>query len=241
MRRAALLLCLLAASCGNPPAGPAAGEWHFLPHRPEKGALFRYYQAKDRSRWQGNWSRRLDLTGVSWNDRRTATAISPNHVIMAGHFIRPRDVSLMFHDRDGRPHERFLAGVRNLRAVGDIAVGKLNRPLPPGVATYPFASTEEAVIGRPVIVTDQTRTLSVHRIDRVFGRVVRLAYADELDPVYRRNLIKGDSGNPSFLLRPDGSLALLETHTSGGPGAGPFYGDPEVQSAIRAAMAELGP
>ncbi|MDG1671900.1 MAG: hypothetical protein P8H96_13615, partial [Akkermansiaceae bacterium] len=38
-----------------------------------------------------------------------------------------------------------------------------------------------------------------------------------------KKLIKGDSGNPSFLI--DGQeLVLVETHTSGGPGAGPFYG-----------------
>ena len=68
--------------------------------------------------------------------------------------------------------------------------------------------------------------------------MVRLGYIPEINPVYGRNLIVGDSGNPSFLIV-NGQLVLLETHTTGGPGAGPFYGDPNIQAAIRAAIAEM--
>jgi len=238
-----LPLSLLVSACGNPSGGPAAvlgPEYGFLPAKAEKGTLFRYYQASARSSWTKNWAGKLDLTGVAWNDRRTATLISPSHVVMAGHFIRPSDVPLTFHDRKGNPHERFIAAVRKLDAVGDVAVARLNRPLPPEVKPFPLATAAEAVVGRPVIISDQTMTLSVHRIEAVFERVVRLGYVEGLDPVYQRNLIKGDSGNPSFLLRPNGELALLETHTFGGSGTGPFFGAPEVQAAVRAAMADLG-
>ncbi len=211
----------------------------FIPKRPVKGELFGYYQPRGRSKWKDNWTENLDLTGVSWNNARTATLISPSHVVMAAHFIRPSDVPVMFHDRDGQPHERFIAEVRDLRTVGDVAVARLNRPLPPGVKRYRFASPAMAAVGRPVLITDQTRTVSIHRIGEVFGRNIRLEYQPELDPIYRRNLITGDSGNPSFLWD-GGESWLLETHTTGGPGSGPFYGDPEIQAAIRAAMAELG-
>jgi hypothetical protein len=238
-----LPVCLLMSACGNPSGGPAAQlgpNYGFLPAKAEKGTLFRFYQAGAKSSWAKNWAGSMDLTGVAWNDRRTATLISPSHVVMAGHFIRPSNVPLVFHDRKGNPHERFIASVRKLDGIADVAVARLNRPLPPEVKPFPFASAAEAVAGRPVIVTDQTMTLSVHRIEAVLERVVRLDFVEGLDPVYQRNLIKGDSGNPGFLLRSNGELALLETHTFGGSGTGAFFGAPEVQAAVRAAMAELG-
>jgi hypothetical protein len=210
----------------------------FLPETAEKGTLFRYYQPKAGSKWLNNWAGKLDLTGVSWNDARTATLVSPSHVVMAAHFIRPSDVPVMFHDKKGNPYERYISAVKVL-TTGDIAVARLNLPLPPEVKVYRFADAADATVGTPVIVSDQTMTLSVHRIEAVAGGVIRLGYHPDLAPVYQRNLIVGDSGNPSFLYK-NGDLVLLETHTTGGPGAGPFYGDPAVQASIRAAMVELG-
>jgi hypothetical protein len=248
MKSALLLsLSLLLCACGpaNGPSlaaggsAPAQGGLGFLPKDAEKGTLFTYYQPKNPSKWRNNWTSKLDLTGVSWNDSRTATLISPSHVVMAAHFTRPANVSVMFHDKRGKPHERFISSVKMLTNVGDIAVAKLNLPLPPEVKFYRLADAGDASISRPVIVSDQTNTLSVHQIDAVSGGVVRLGFVPGLNPVYRRNLIVGDSGNPSFLWK-NGELVLLETHTTGGPGAGPFYGDPQVQAAVRAAMAELG-
>lgn len=37
-----------------------------------------------------------------------------------------------------------------------------------------------------------------------------------------------------------GERVLLETNSPGDPGAGPFYGDPQVQAAIRVTVAEMG-
>ncbi len=219
---------------GSPPQ-PGFG---FLPEKAEKGALFQYYQPNSGSKWRNNWTSHLDLTGVSWNDPRTATLIAPSYVVMAAHFIRPSTVPVIFHDKQGNRHERLIGAVRTL-SVGDIAVAKLNRPLPPEIKCYRFASTAEATVGRPVIVSDQTNTLSVHRLAAISGAVVQFDYFTNLNPVYRRNLIVGDSGNPSFLLV-NGDLHLLETHTTGGPGAGPCYADPAVQAAIRAAIAGMG-
>ncbi|MEO8615805.1 MAG: hypothetical protein ABI600_11745 [Luteolibacter sp.] len=239
-----LLVSLLICACGtaNRPsvsAGPAAqAGLGFLPQKAEKGALFQYYQPRARSKWRNNWTHSFDLTGVSWNDPRTATLIAPSYVVMAAHFTRPANVPLIFHDPEGNPQERYIASVRAL-GVGDIAVAKLNRPLPPGIKCYRFASTSDATIGRPVIVSDQTKTLSVHRLGGISGAVVQFDYLPNLDSIYRRNLIVGDSGNPSFLVK-NGDLVLLETHTTGGPGAGPLYADPNVQAAIRAAMNDMG-
>ncbi len=157
---------------------------------------------------------------------------------MAAHFTRPSDVPLIFHDLAGNPQERYIASVRHL-AAGDIAVAKLNRPLPPSIKCYRFANASDAIIGRPVIVSDQTKTLSIHRLAGISGAVVQFDYLTNLNAIYRRNLIVGDSGNPSFLVK-NGELVLLETHTTGGPGAGPFYADPDVQAAIHAAMKQMG-
>jgi hypothetical protein len=229
MRIFLLLLPLLIGSCG-PAAGPsiltgaAVSELGFLPKNAEK--------------WLNNWAANLDLTGVSWNDSRTATLISPSHVVMAAHYTRPANVAVMFHDKKGRPYERYITGVKVLN-TGDIVVARLNLPLPAEVKWYQFANASDAKIGRPVIVSDQTKTLSVHRVDAVEGAVVRFGYIPTLNAIYQRNLIAGDSGNPSFILK-GGLLYLLETHTTGGAGAGPFYGQPVVQASIRAAMEELG-
>jgi len=239
-------LCALAllGACGptgqpeKTPVSLRQGDFGFLPNKPEKGAVFQYYQPKSDSKWRNNWTSQFDLTGISWNDSRTATLIAPSYVVMAAHFVRPANVPVMFHDKNGQPHERFIAATKIL-SVGDIAVAQLHLPVPPSIKPYRFARAHEATVGRPVIVSDQTNTLSVHRIESVTGGIIRFGHIPELAPVYRRHLVVGDSGNPSFLLAHDG-LALLETHTTGGPGAGPFYGDPTVQAAIRTAMAEMG-
>ena len=52
-------------------------------------------------------------------------------------------------------------------------------------------------------------------------------------------LIVGDSGNPSFLLL-NGEPVLVEMHTVGGFGAGPFLSDPGNFAAINRMMRELG-
>lgn len=240
-----LPIAIFLSSCGAG-SGPtfvsgtidsSRGGLGFLPAKAEKGALFQYYEAKAPSKWRKNWASSLDLTGVSWNDSRTATLISPSHVVMAAHYTRPSNVAVVFHDRKGKPHERYIIAVRKL--AGDISVGKLNLPLPPEIRRYPLASPAQATVGRPVLITDQTNTASVHRIESLAGGQVRFSYIPELDPVYRRNLVVGDSGNPSFLVE-NGGLVLLGTHSTGGPGAGPCYADPGVQAAIRAAMEEMG-
>ncbi len=239
-----LTACLLVSACGPnrgptfTTAGAATAGLGFLPKNAEKGTLFRYYQPRAVSAWMRNWTSTFDLTGVSWNEPTTATLIAPQFVVMAAHYPRSPHSPAMFHDKKGNPHERFVVAMRTVPGT-DVAVGKLNLPLPPEVKRYRFASAAEATVGRPVIITDQTKTLSIHRIGAVNGSSISFVPVPGLSPVYGRNLITGDSGNPSFLVK-NGDLVLLETHTTGGPGAGPFYGDPQVQAGIREAMAALG-
>ncbi len=237
------LACLLLASCGlghGPTmegAVPRPAGLSFLPDRAEKGDLFAIYQPGLPSKWRGNWTSQFDFSGISFNDARTATLIAPSFVVMAKHFQRPSNVPVMFHNKRGRSYKRLIVSQRNL-SVGDISVAKLNEPLPPDVKPFPFADASDATAARPVLVTDQHETVFVHRIAAVAGGTIGLDWIPGLNPVYRKKLIVGDSGNPSFIAK-NGRLFLLETHTSGGPGAGPFYGEPQIQGAIRAAMEKM--
>ncbi len=205
----------------------------------EKGTLFTYYQPKGQSKWKNNWTSGLDFTGVSWNETTCATLIAPSYVVMAAHYKRGMGSPVMFHDRNGKPYERYITSYRELNAVGDIAIGKLNLPVPSDIKAYRFANAADAAPGTAVITTDQTLTASIHEIAAVMGPRIAFKYSQQIPPIYRRNLVSGDSGHPTFILK-NGDLRLLETHTTGGPGTGPFYGDPTVQAAIRTAMAEMG-
>lgn len=239
-------LTLFVAACG-PSYGPTVippgydkGQTglDFLPEKADRGYLFSSYDAKGKSSWRNNWAANLDLTGVSWNDPRCATLVAPGYVVMAAHFTRPAEVPLAFHDRSGKLHERRIVATKRL-AIGDITVGKLDQPLPSEVKWYRFANASDATLRRPAIISHEKATLSVHRIEAVGANAISFAWIPGLNPVYGRNLISGDSGHPSFLIK-NGGLVLLETHTSGGPGTGPFYGSPDVQAAVRAAISEMG-
>ena len=227
--------CIALAGCASvPPVGPPAADLAFLPAQYERGSVFRAYFAGNRSIRANNWTSQFDFTGVAWNDPRTATAISRRHVAMAGHFPRHLSTPVVFHDRDGKPHVRRLVGITSLQGLGDIAIGTLDSPLPPEISHYPLAAPGDATYKRAVLVTDQTRTISIHRIGPLQDRRVQLGYDPQIDRRYWRTLVFGDSGNPAFIMK-DGQLYLLTTFTTGGPGMGPFYGHP----AIRARIAEI--
>ena len=192
--------------------------------------------------WGRNFTRRLDFTGVAWDDTRTATAVSPLHVVMAAHYQRPVGSTIVFHDRSGRPQHRTLVAVESLAGIADVAVGKLDSPLPSGVKPYrllPPSSNDASLAGCLALVTDQQRRAFVHEIAGIQGNSLSFRHSQRVSALFRKNLIVGDSGHPSFLLV-GGEMVLIGTHTSGGPGSGPFYSSPQLFSAIDSAMAKLG-
>lgn len=233
----AFLAAVLLAACQPVPQGPPnPPDLSYLPETYRKGTLFRMYRAGGTSIPADNWTRRFDFTGVAWNDRRTVTAISRRHVVMASHFTRDPDTPAVFHDRDGRAHSRKVVWIRHLTSLGDIAIGTLDSPLPPEIRHYPLVTEAEATPMTAVLVTDQTRTVSIHRIGFFKDRRVFLGYDPKIDKRHHRNLVYGDSGNPAFVVGRDGGLKLLTTFTTGGPGSGPFFGHPEVRSGVLRAL-----
>ena len=236
-----VVVALMASGCvdnGVDSAKLQKGELGLLPARPERGGLFDYYEAKGLAKWKSNWTHPLDMTGVSWNDTRAATVIAPHYVVMAAHYVRTSDVPVMFHDRDGNPVERYIVAVKSLAPLADIAVGKLNLAVPGGIKIYRFAAAGELSPGRAVLVTDQTKTVSVHQVATLNGGQMSFSYRQDIDPIYRRILAGGDSGHPSFIIS-SGDIRLVETHTYGGLGSGPCYADSRIQTAIREAMAGM--
>ncbi|MFM2296383.1 MAG: hypothetical protein RL117_90 [Verrucomicrobiota bacterium] len=233
----AMVLAFFVGSCGSS-GDLSRGELGLLPSSPQQGTLFTYYEPKGKAKWQGNWTKPLDMTGVSWNDSRTCTLIDDQFVVMAAHYMRPSEVPVMFHDRSGQPIERYIVQTRSLAPMADVAVGKLNLPVPPSIKRYAFAPISEVKPGRAVLITDQTKTVSVHQIQSYQNRMVSFAFIQDLDPIYRRNLIVGDSGNPTFIIS-NNDLRLLETHFYGGPGTGPCFANGEIQAGVRAAMDEM--
>lgn len=238
---AVFISLLLLPSCAPVPQGVGAeraADLAFLPERPQKGRLFHVYNPSGPSLRTGNWTSRFDLSGVSWNDPRTVTAISPVHVVMAAHYIRPTYTPVVFHDCNGRLHSRKITRVMPLSDGTDIAVGLLDQPLPPGIAKYRLATAADLAPMQLVLVTDQTMSLSLHRLGGIAAQRVILGNDPAIPRGYWRKLVTGDSGNPAFVMK-GGELLLLTTFTGGGSGSGPFYGEPKVRAALDQAIARL--
>ncbi|QTN33450.1 hypothetical protein HZ994_14365 [Akkermansiaceae bacterium] len=226
------LLC-----CG----GPIVGGPPLLPPPGAPPQIFDSYLADRDANMADGWTRGMDMSGVSFNDSRTVTLITARHVVMAKHYVRPAGAPVVFHDRGGKRIQRKLIGFAP--AAGDVMVGLLDEPVPSNYRPYPLPSTSTApasLIGRHVIVSDQKRSLFIHLIAGINGGIIAFKQDTSEAHGWGKNLVKGDSGNPSFVIS-GGELVLVETHTSGGAGAGPYYGDPGVQASVRAAVAKLDP
>ncbi|WP_353568472.1 hypothetical protein [Haloferula sargassicola] len=251
MKRVLLFLTLLLAACAT---GPAL-------HRPDlalpdlarahrqRTDVFSHYQTRGIARWNQDWPWQLDLTGIAWSDHRTATAVTPRHVVMADHFRLPPGKAIVFHDRHGRAHVRKVIRVLRLREIGtpcDVAVGLLDIPLPASIRTYPLprvaADSIDRLVGATAVITGHLRNVDFRRIGRIQfeGKMLAFQYLAGQAGVRSHQVIVGDSGNPSFVLS-HGELVLIETHTGGGAGVGPFYGSPEIIAGIERAIATTDP
>ena len=212
-----------------------------------QNAIFTNYKKRTVAQWHQGWPRRIDLSGVSWSQKQAGTAITPRHILLAAHYKIKNGTSITFHDRAGNVHSRKIVktiSFRNAQATlrSDVAISLLDSPLPPSIKTYRLLPPREdyphTLPGTPVLVTDQTRHLFIHQIRRIFGHSVSFQKNTNYPENLYKGLIKGDSGNPSFILV-GGEPVIIEAHTGGGPGAGPFYSSPELFREIEKAVAEL--
>lgn len=220
-----------------------AGTRAILPAKQERNWVFDAYATPARPgvAWSRFWTKSIDLTGVAWDKPQTLTMISPRHAVMARHYQRPPNKqTVMFHDRSGREVPRLIVARKML--ANDIAVVLLNEDVPRGVKHYPVLAPDpnygETLPGTLVMITDRERKVHVHQVRFATEAAVGFAVAENLDAGFYEPLIAGDSGNPSFIMV-RGQPVLIETHTTGGRGTGPFYGGAINQETINAAMREL--
>lgn len=212
-------------------------------------AVFTSYQPRGPVKWSSGWARRINLTGVSWSQKQAGTAITPRHIVLAAHYALGKGKQVTFHDRSGKPHTRTITQLVSLRnrkdeARSDIAVALLDRALPPEVKTYrllpPRTDYPQTLTGCPALVTEQQRRVYIHQVRSLFGRSISFQKSKDYPEEVFKSLIVGDSGNPSFLLV-GGEPVLIETHTGGGGGSGPFYSAPEIFAALQETVAALDP
>ncbi len=250
----------LAPSADSAPANRSPVEMlndEFIKLMPKMGtpanrAIFSSYQSNGKSQWANNWMKHINFTGVAWDHKKAGVLISDRHVIMSAHYIRPVGSTLTFHDRAGNPVKRKLAAFRNTRrtfkSFPDIAVGRLDRPVPRSITYYPVlpgGDYSSLLNGARVIVTNQHREVLIFKIRDVLNRPdleyarLQIGLKQDIDFSWSEKLITGDSGHPTFLYY-NGQLILIATHTSGGWGPeGPFYGGTFNQRYILQAAAAL--
>ncbi|MFT4547929.1 MAG: hypothetical protein ACI8XO_001289 [Verrucomicrobiales bacterium] len=192
--------------------------------------------------WSRFWTGQFDFTGVTWDNPRTLTMITPRHVVMAKHYVRPAGSAVIFHDKRGQEVQRVLMGFVKLPGKWDVAVGILNEAMPVGVKHYKLLEPSEKLhtdmLGTLALVTDGKRKVHVHECGSMPPEMISFRFPRSLPEGFYAPLVKGDSGNPSFVMV-RGEPVLIETHFLGGAGVGPFYGSALIQAEIRAAIVEL--
>ncbi len=234
-----LIPLVVVVSCTS--KNPATPSSLSLPTPGGSPNIFKLYSIKGDAEMMEGWSRNFDMSGVSFNEKMTLTLVTRRHVVMASHYRREIGAKVVFHNRMGKRIERTLVGVTGV--VGDIAVGLLDLDVPLDLKVYALPEPRKdfsLLKGATAAVTDQNRRIFFHEIDRIGLTSISFRHPKLAKHGWGKNLVKGDSGNPSFLISDD-ELVLIETHTSGGSGSGPFYGSPIIQEKLSVAITTLAP
>ena len=205
--------------------------------------VFDGYWPGDQASWARTHTRSLDLTGIAWDKPAAGVLISPRHVLFCSHMGRAVNETLVFSDKAGRPVVRKLIrsqAVANI-PLPDLTVGLLDEAVPLKVYKVLPPRTDWARIlpGASAFVTDAERKLLAVKIESIKPGAIQFTHDGVANKSLVETLSHGDSGHPAFVLV-NGDLVLIETHTYGGPGSGPFLGDPLVFAAVNRTMAMLG-
>tara|TARA_R110001606_G_scaffold33651_1_gene100200 strand:- start:64 stop:1167 length:1104 start_codon:yes stop_codon:yes gene_type:complete len=179
------------------------------------------------------WCKDLDLTGLSpWNSsgghKKAGTLITPRHVIGAAHYEYSVGTVVRFVEKDaGTVHDRTVVGkVRHPECKNynpDLTIYTLDSDLPSTIKPYSvlpsdyskyFDNIYKSKI--PCIGFDQEEKALI--IDWANGGRMRTP-TDSKRLIFNESKIKGDSGNPAFLIF-QGEPVLVTVWTFGGAGAG---------------------
>ena len=160
---------------------------------------------------------------------RSATAISPRHVIMATHASAPIGTVFSFLGNDGVVYGRTLVAANSIQG-SDINIGLLDECLPSAVSyarilpsNYSdYIRTAKAL---PTLVFDYERkalVMDLQDLPVTKGALASCRYStNPLRALFGEEVISGDSGNPRFLIMGD-QVVLLNTLWKGGAGSGAF-------------------
>lgn len=214
----------------------------------------------------GMWAYDLDLTcAPAWNSRRgnrrfSPTLISSNAAIGANHANIALYVgdTLHFVDNDNTTHVRTITERRTLSdpasAWGvDIALYKLNSPLPPSITPaklHGSASRQYYVVQSPdsipVVWVDQDNTARVNQMDTGWSNVKgQSATSDRYTNVYKY-AVSGDSGSPLLMFDVESNPVYTFGFRSSTSGTDPlsnlvpFGWDETIAEAVVAAITDMG-
>ena len=181
-----------------------------------------------------------------WNSDRgqlkAGTLISKRHVIFAKHFPIAVGSRIVFVGEDGVACPCRIAATKAI-AGSDIMIASLDYEVTPNIHPAKVLPSDYARwigsgAGLPTVTFNQREELFVNDLDglatNAFRRFAR-SYAPKsyVRTRFRRELIMGDSGNPSFLVV-NGEAILLYCLTGGhgGSGAPPHRYRYEIQQAM---------
>jgi hypothetical protein len=208
--------------------------------QPQDVELFEKYATSQGSQWKNNWLAKLDFTGVGWDAPQDGALITTRHVVFADHYARTGRI--VFHQKDGTPIFRNIVSVDHVRAYpnGDVALGKLDVPVPDGVKVYPILDLsrlkDRALVREtPLLVAEQHRRMLVRKYSKgesAFPTALSLDLEPSLPSFFSAPFVPGDSSNPAFFML-GGELFLAMTLTSAGNGGGESLGDPAIYQAMQ--------
>jgi len=201
----------------------------------------------------GAWTHGLDLTCISpWNsaggDQLAGTLVSPRHIVYATHFQMPVGATVRFVTADNVVVERTLVGKSSLPTVGesmfpDVTVGVLDSDVPPTIGFATILPSDWAryfADGRldvPCIALDQEEKALVTSLWWLNEQASCNSPSDATQAAFFEDIVRGDSGNPAFMIV-RGRAVLLTVWSFGGGGLGTFV--TAQKAAINRMMADLG-
>ena len=180
------------------------------------------------------WGKGIDFSCASpWNSAsglfRAGTLISKRHFVCANHYGMPKGTRIVLVDGEGVV---CPCVVKDTRKVGktDIMVGLLDYEVTPNIHPAKVLPVDyEKYIGDgqglPLVTFDQKERVFVSDLNELPGERVKsvpiLKPKAELRGRFHHELVKGDSGNPAFLIIGNEPI-LLYCIRCGGLGYGPW-------------------